>query len=367
MKDEQNDSAAVTRVTADAAETAGAPPAVSVVVPAYNVAPFIAEALESVYAQTFTDYEVIIVNDGSPDTEELERALAPYRERLVYLRQENAGPSAARNAGIRRARGRYVALLDGDDEWLPTYLAEQLESLADGLDLVYCDALLFGEGELVGRTFMQTCPSRGPVTVESLLAQRCTVITSCVVARREALVAVGLFNERYRRSEDFDLWVRMAHAGARLGYGRKVLARHRMRADSLAADATRMHEAAIVVYANLACTLELTEREREAAAAEIANYEFDLALARAKSELAAGEYARAVEELSRARGLRRASGLRALKLRLTLLCLGAAPRLTRRFYLRRGDDGRTRERLQGGGAAGAPRAGEAKTDAHGTL
>jgi glycosyltransferase involved in cell wall biosynthesis len=364
LKDEPNDSAAVTRVAADAA---GAAPAVSVVVPAYNVAAYIAEALESVFAQTFTDYEVIVVNDGSPDTEELERALVPYRARLVYLKQENAGPSAARNAGIRRARGSYVALLDGDDEWLPAYLAEQSAALAEGLDLVYTDALLFGEGELVGRTFMETCPSRGPVTVESLLAQRCAIITSCVVARREALVAAGLFNEDYRRSEDFDLWVRMAHAGARLGYRRKVLARHRMRGDSLAADATRMHEAAIVVYANLACTLELTEREREAAAAEIANYEFDLALARAKSELAAGEYARAVEELSRARGLRRASGLQSLKLRLAQLCVGAAPRLTRRFYLRRSADARPRATLQDGDATRPSHAGEANKAAHGTL
>jgi glycosyltransferase involved in cell wall biosynthesis len=300
---------------------------------------------------------VIVVNDGSPDTEELERALAPYLGRLVYLRQENAGPSAARNAGIRRARGRYVALLDADDLWLPAYLAEQLGALAGepGLDLVYSDAMLFGEGDVVGRSFMQTCPSRGPVTVESLLAQRCVVITSCVVARREALLRAGLFNERYRRSEDFDLWVRMAHGGARLGYQRKVLARHRMRPDSLAGDATRLHEAAMGVYADLACSLELTPRERTAAAAEIVNYEFDLALARGKSELAAGHYARAVEELARARDLRRGGRLRALKLRLALLCLNAAPRLTRHLYLKR--SGRARPGL-------AP---EAKTDAHGTL
>ncbi|HEX6183670.1 MAG TPA: glycosyltransferase family A protein [Pyrinomonadaceae bacterium] len=367
MKDEPNDSAAVTRVAEGAADTAGASPAVSVVVPAYNVAPYIAGVLESVFAQTFTDYEVIIVNDGSPDTEELERALAPYRERLVYLKQENAGPSAARNAGIRRARGSYVALLDGDDEWLPTYLEEQLAALADGLDLVYTDALLFGEGELVGRTFMQTCPSRGPVTVESLLAQRCAVITSCVVARRESLVAAGLFNEDYRRSEDFDLWVRMAHGGARLGYRRKVLARHRMRGDSLAADQTRMHEAARGVYAELARTLELTPRERAAIEVEMANYEFDLALARAKRALAAGEYALAGEELARARGLGRASVLRSLKLRLALLCLSAAPRLTRRFYLRRSADARPRATLQDGDATCPSHAGEANKDAHGTL
>src|ERR671939_2007579 len=97
-------------------------PAVSVIIPAYNAAAHIGAALDSVFAQTFTDYEVIVVNDGSPDTPELERALDAYAGRLLYVRQENRGPSGARNAGIRRARGEYVALLDSDDLWLPAYL-----------------------------------------------------------------------------------------------------------------------------------------------------------------------------------------------------------------------------------------------------
>ncbi|HEY0174072.1 MAG TPA: glycosyltransferase family A protein [Pyrinomonadaceae bacterium] len=345
----------VTGVTAEASRAPAAAPAVSVVMPAYNVAQYVGEALDSVFAQTFKDLEVIVVNDGSPDTAELERALAPYLARIVYLKQENAGPSAARNAGILRARGRWVALLDGDDVWLPNYLEGQLDALAadPGLDLVYCDALLFGDGDVVGRTFMQTCPSRGPVTVESLLGQRCVVITSCVVASREALVRAGLFNEGYRRSEDFDLWVRLAHGGARLGYQTRVLARHRMRPDSLASDSARMHESAIGVYADLARSLELTPRERALAEAEIENYRCDLALAAGKRQLAAGDYARAAEELSRARGLGRGSHLRGLKLGLALLCVRAAPGLARRLYLkRRGPARPTRE---------------AKTDAHGTL
>src|SRR5947209_18801381 len=102
-------------------------PAVSVIIPAYNAAQYIGEALDSVFAQTFTDYEVIVVNDDSPDTAELERALAPYRERVVYIKQENRGPGGARNTAILKARGECVALLDSDDVWLPTFLAEQME------------------------------------------------------------------------------------------------------------------------------------------------------------------------------------------------------------------------------------------------
>jgi glycosyltransferase involved in cell wall biosynthesis len=101
-------------------------PLVSVIIPAYDVAEFIGEALDSVFAQTFTDYEVIVINDGSPDTAKLERALAPYLSRIVYLKQENRGVSAARNTGINAARGSLIAFLDGDDVWLPNYLEVQV-------------------------------------------------------------------------------------------------------------------------------------------------------------------------------------------------------------------------------------------------
>jgi glycosyltransferase involved in cell wall biosynthesis len=102
-------------------------PAISVVIPAYKVAPFIDETLKSVFAQTFTDYEVIVVNDGSPDTEEFERAIKPYLDRIRYLKQENCGASVARNSGLLSARGEFVAFLDADDLWLPTYLEAQMK------------------------------------------------------------------------------------------------------------------------------------------------------------------------------------------------------------------------------------------------
>src|SRR3954469_6661492 len=85
-----------------------ATPQVSVIIPAYNIAPYIIETLDSVLAQTFTDYEVIVVNDGSPDTEEFEAAFQPYLDRIVYLKQENGGASLARNTGLHAARGEFI-------------------------------------------------------------------------------------------------------------------------------------------------------------------------------------------------------------------------------------------------------------------
>ena len=302
---------------------AGGHPLVSVIVPAYNAAAYIGGALESVFAQTFTDYEVIVVNDGSPDTGELERALAPYEGRVVYVRQENRGPSGARNTAIRAARGRYVALLDSDDAWLPTYLAEQVGVLeADPLlDLVYADAELFGDSVLAGQTFMEGAPSRGPVTFESLLRYESQIITSGTVARKQALVDAGLFDEAFVRCEDFDLWLRLAHRGGRISYQRRVLARHRAHAASLAADAVRMVEAQIKVLEKALRLLPLTAARRELVERQLKNCAAQIDLERGKRHFAAGEYGPAAEALQRANDF-----YRSRKLRLVLWAMRAAPR-----------------------------------------
>src|SRR5437773_740875 len=159
-----------------------AAPSVSVIVPAYNVALFIGETLASVFAQTFTDFEVVIVNDGSPDTEELELALRPYRERINYLRQENSGASAARNTGLRAARGELIAFLDADDVWAPNYLEEQLKFIREfDCDLACADAMIFGVSSNAGRTYMESlmeaAPPQGRVTFLELVNAERSLIT----------------------------------------------------------------------------------------------------------------------------------------------------------------------------------------------
>src|SRR5205823_8543224 len=130
-------------------------PKVSILMPAYNVAPYIGETLESIFAQTFADFEVIIVNDGSPDGDDFERELEPYRNRIRYFKQENRGAGAARNTGLRAARGEFIAFLDAEDVWLPTYLEEQIKFLsAQGCDVVCANAMNFGNSAFAGRTYM---------------------------------------------------------------------------------------------------------------------------------------------------------------------------------------------------------------------
>jgi glycosyltransferase involved in cell wall biosynthesis len=304
-------------------------PAVSVIIPAYNAAPYIGEALDSVFAQTFTDYETIVVNDGSPDTTELEQVLAPYRERIVYLKQENSGPGGARNTGILKARGEYVALLDSDDLWLPNYLSQQMRALRENpaLDLIYSDALVVGFSPFAGQTFMENEPSRGEVTFESLLRWECTVITSCVVARRQALIDAGLFDPNLYYSEDFDLWLRLAHRGGQIAYQTEVLAHRRSHEASLCADESRLLEGEISVYEKCLRELSLSTAQRELLKRQMEHRRADLAIVQGKQKLKAGQYAQAREAF---RSANQFSPKR--KLRLTLIGLRFAPQLFRRLY-----------------------------------
>src|SRR5262249_38575945 len=240
-------------------------PAVSVIIPAYGVTPYIAEALDSVFAQTYNDFELIVVNDGCPDTAALEVVLRPYLNRIVYVKKENGGVSSARNAGIRVARAPLIALLDGDDAWTPDYLAVQTDFLRMHplTDIVYGNGVVFGDSPFAGRRKMDLSPSRGEVNLESLVSCRCSVMSS-VLARKAAILAVGGFDESLRRAEDFDLWVRAVHAGMKISYHERVILRHRNRNSGLSADRAAMREGALVALEKLSRTLSLSAPERSA-------------------------------------------------------------------------------------------------------
>jgi glycosyltransferase involved in cell wall biosynthesis len=242
------------------------PPEFSVVVPAYNVAQFIAETLDSVAAQTFTDYETIVVNDGSPDTEQLERALAPYRDRFTYLKQENRGLSGARNTAIRAARGRFLAFLDGDDFWSPDCLAKQhaILSADPSIDVLYGDAIMFGNPRDEGHKLSELCPSDGPVNFESLVSQKCVPFVSATVARTELVKRLGSFDEALRSSEDFELWVRIARAGGKIQYHNQVVLHYRRRPDSLSGQRTPFEEGVCKALDRILLSSDLSATERQA-------------------------------------------------------------------------------------------------------
>lgn len=303
-----------------------ADPTVSVIIPAYRAAGFIAQALDSVLAQTYDDYEIIVVNDGSPDTEALEGVLAQYADSIFYIRQDNRGPAGARNTAIHAARGMFIGMLDADDSWMPEFLESQVAFIdtPPGLDVAYADCLLVGNPATAGMTGMQVTPQSGPVTFEALLQRRCWVPTSTVLARRRSLLNAGLFNEAYRCCEDFDLWLRMLHCGARFGYQTSLLARHREHADSATAGANVLRRAQIEVLENLEHTLALSATQSECLEASVSRGKALLALRRGKSLIMEKRYREAREDLARAD-----LHFRSVKLKLAEYGLRLAPGLLR--------------------------------------
>jgi len=305
-------------------------PSVSIIIPAYNASAYIADALNSALAQKFTNYEIVVINDGSPDTAHLENVLAPFMDRIVYLRQENQGLAGARNAGIRAARGKYIAPLDADDTWNPDFLAAQIAVLeADPtIDVLYADARIFGQVPEAGRTVMELCPSAGEVTFESLVTRRCTVHICVTVCRREALGREGLFDATLRRCEDIDMWLRITAGGGRIAYQRRVLGNYRRRPDSLSADTARLLEAFLTVLAKAARDPRLTAAQRQTISRQCCVERAAMELAKGKNAILEGDDQAAAGHLARANIQRKS-----LKLSVALMLLRFAPGVLRTFYL----------------------------------
>jgi glycosyltransferase involved in cell wall biosynthesis len=186
------------------------PRLVSVVIPAWNAAPCLPRAIDSVLAQTWARREIIVVDDGS--TDESPALLAGYGGQLRVLSQANAGPSSARNRGLREARGQYVAFLDADDHWLPEKLERQVALLDAHPEIGFCSTatrVIDARGEPV-RDW--PCSDAPEPLLETLFLRSAAVSgsTSGVLARRELLLEAGGFDERLRGFEDPDLWIRLA-------------------------------------------------------------------------------------------------------------------------------------------------------------
>ncbi|RMF83624.1 MAG: glycosyltransferase, partial [Nitrospinota bacterium] len=193
-------------------------PLISVVIPAYNAGKFVAQAVQSVLDQTYPHHEIIVVDDGS--TDETRAELRKFGDRLRYFSQQNRGPSAARNAGIRAAQGEYICFLDADDIWLPQKLEMQLDFMTghQEIGLVFAAIEEFQtDGEFTRRWFPgeerfgADFTSQQPIqeAFRKLLMVN-FIPTNTVMVRRECLEKAGLFDESLRLVEDRDLWLRIA-------------------------------------------------------------------------------------------------------------------------------------------------------------
>jgi glycosyltransferase involved in cell wall biosynthesis len=187
-------------------------PTVSVIIPTYQRSHWVSEAIESVLAQTFKDYEIIVVNDGSTDN--TVEVLNQFQDKIKIIEQENKGGSAARNIAIKNSQGLYIAFLDDDDLWLPSKLEKQIALLEFNhkIGLIYSDMFWFNENGVFPNTKAQVSSLHLArlywmhfLNLDSLTCP----ISSTVIVRRQALDEIGLFDESLTNCHDYDLWLRI--------------------------------------------------------------------------------------------------------------------------------------------------------------
>ena len=255
-------------------------PLVSVVIPAFNAASVIEETLDSVCAQTYQDFEVIIVDDGSTDdTAVIAREFCAADARFTLVQQPNGGPSVARNNAIERARGDWIAFLDADDVWLPEKLARQMELFREDprANFLFTNYYFWDGSSGLFAYYRQNRPlPEGDAARKLVFA--CIYGCLTVMVRRETLQAVGPFDPDLPFVQDWDMWLRIAERGMWARGTREPLARYRRWPGSRSNQKMRSAEGDVrVLEKNLRATQHPELRPI---------YRHSLALARGKLELA---------------------------------------------------------------------------------
>ena len=207
--------------------SASVAPLVSVVMPAYNSARYIAEAIYSALQQDYPALEIIVVDDGS--TDDTVNIVSRYGDKVRLLSQKNQGSAAARNLGIRQARGKYIAFLDADDAWWRHKIRHQVEALGEGrYKMAYSRFIWWHPNEQGQHTQAETefeQPANPNLSSAAIvtgwpyaeLLLDCIVWTSTVIVEKAELETAGLFDESLRKGQDYDLWLRLSRQIEMLG------------------------------------------------------------------------------------------------------------------------------------------------------
>jgi glycosyltransferase involved in cell wall biosynthesis len=205
-------------------------PQISVIIPAYNADRFINRTIDSVLAQTYEDYELIVVDDGSTDN--TGQAVKSYGSKVQYIYQPNAGDGPARNTGINAATGKWLAFLDHDDEWLPEKLDAQMKLLSANPDLRWCGTNRYqSDGQRCAAVNDEHKIQKALGNCDyfdnyfrAIIKNDCQVITSTLMIRRDVFSEVGVFDVCWKRCADQDMWWRITYKFPRIGYISKPLA-----------------------------------------------------------------------------------------------------------------------------------------------
>lgn len=245
------------------------PGRVSIIMPAYNGQKYIAESIYSVIAQTYQNWELIVVDDGSVDrTAEIVRCLQISDRRIHYIYQSNGKQAKARNTGIRHSNGEFIAFLDQDDLWVEQKLEKQIEVLAEAdIDVVFSDGFCFlGDDVFYEANRFSTLTGKydGDSFFRlSFIINRIPVLSAMV--RRKSLVRVGMFEEdpQYQNCDDYDLWLRLADAGANFFGMSDYLVRYRLHPDQASTNIIQTFKAEISILEKYRYTTKLDEGEKQ--------------------------------------------------------------------------------------------------------
>lgn len=240
--------------------TPAVPPLVSVITPAYNVAPYLPDCIESVLKQSHGSLELLAVDDGSTDgTSDVIAGYAAKDARVRGFRGPNRGVSHARNVALRHARGKFFALIDGDDLWEPTFLAEQLRVFRREPDVAIVSGNAWNMGGPLDATPVRPWPAE-PVRLTFLdMIEHVDAVFIMSVLRREVYETLGGFNEALFRSEDYEFWLRAAAAGFTIATSPQPLGSYRRRGDSATTDHRAMFDS---IERVLAASREFRHRPR---------------------------------------------------------------------------------------------------------
>ncbi len=209
---------------------------ISVIIPVYNSEKFIKETIESVLNQTYKDFEIIIIDDGSSDNSL--KCVESFMKGtdIKVMKQNNSGPSSARNLGIKSALGKYRAFLDSDDIMMPDRLELQVRALEEdrNIGLVYTDLMTFNESGIVYNSKKRYITPHSGSVLNRLLVEN-FITTSTVMVRKECLDNVGYFDEKLKHSEDYKMWLKIAMK-YKIGYVDLPLVKYRYHENSLSSN-----------------------------------------------------------------------------------------------------------------------------------
>jgi glycosyltransferase involved in cell wall biosynthesis len=300
--------------------------------PAFNVEAFVGAAIDSVRTQTLSDFELVVVDDGSTDsTAGVVERHAREDGRIRLLRQSNRGLSAARNTALQYATGEYIAILDSDDAWMPTFLESQVDILErrPEIDIVTTNAWFVG-GAFDGKTASPYPDPRPEPNLLNLLKDEHAVFVMCVF-RRRIYEAIGGFDEEFRSNEDYDYWIRAAIAGFRFARNEMPAAFYRRREDSLSADELRMLKGILRVYSKTRESLHDRPDELAILDAQVERFETERVAAEARRALQTGDRA-AVQQYITALHQRRGGAALGLA---SMIARWAPGLLSRAYHARR--------------------------------